>query len=159
MARDTSDTTPLTKRDELIAWFAEGEKPRESFAVGTEHEKVPFYRDGNSPVPYEGEAGIRALLEGVARETGWEAIEDAGHLIGLAARVVEGGGNEILEHLLVVGHDQAVVYGHSEDTTLGGGAHLHQSATGSALHFEAVELRLDVAHLLLNRFGGLLCGG
>lgn len=84
MARDTSDTTPLTKRDELIAWFAEGEKPRESFAVGTEHEKVPFYRDGNTPVPYEGETGIRALLEGVARETGWEAIEDAGHLIGLA---------------------------------------------------------------------------
>ena len=28
MARDTSDTTPLTTRDELIAWFAEGEKPR-----------------------------------------------------------------------------------------------------------------------------------
>ena len=84
MARDTSDTTPLTKRDELIAWFAEGEKPPESFAVGTEHEKVPFYRNGNAPVPYAGETGIRALLEGVARETGWEAIEDAGNLIGLA---------------------------------------------------------------------------
>ncbi|NEU13412.1 glutamate--cysteine ligase [Methylobacterium sp. BTF04] len=89
MARDTSDTTPLTTRDELIAWFAEGEKPRSRFAIGTEHEKVPFYRDGNRPVPYVGEAGIRALLEGLARETGWEAIEDAGHLIGLAG--AEGG--------------------------------------------------------------------
>lgn len=89
MARDTSDTTPLTTRDELIAWFAEGEKPPARFAIGTEHEKVPFYRDGNRPVPYEGPAGIRALLEGVARETGWDAIEDAGHLIGLAGQ--EGG--------------------------------------------------------------------
>jgi glutamate--cysteine ligase len=89
MARDTSDTTPLTTRDELIAWFADGEKPRARFAIGTEHEKVPFYRDGNRPVPYAGETGIRALLEGVGRETGWEPIEDAGHLIGLAG--AEGG--------------------------------------------------------------------
>lgn len=89
MARDTSDTTPLTTRDELIAWFAEGEKPRARFAIGTEHEKVPFYRDGNRPVPYAGEKGIRALLEGLGRDTGWEAIEDAGHLIGLAG--AEGG--------------------------------------------------------------------
>lgn len=89
MARDTSDTTPLTTRDELIAWFAEGEKPRSRFAIGTEHEKVPFYRDGNRPVPYAGETGIRALLEGLGRETGWEPIEDAGHLIGLAG--AEGG--------------------------------------------------------------------
>lgn len=89
MARDTSDTTPLTTRDELIAWFADGEKPRERFAIGTEHEKVPFYRDGHRPVPYAGPNGIRALLEGLARDTGWEAIEDAGHLIGLAG--AEGG--------------------------------------------------------------------
>jgi glutamate--cysteine ligase len=89
MARDTSDTMPLTTRGELIAWFAEGEKPRERFAIGTEHEKVPFYREGHRPVPYEGANGIRALLEGLARDTGWEAIEDAGHLIGLAG--AEGG--------------------------------------------------------------------
>ncbi|KQT78949.1 glutamate--cysteine ligase [Methylobacterium sp. Leaf466] len=89
MARDTSDTTPLTTRDELVAWFAAGEKPRSQFAIGTEHEKIPFYRAHNRPVPYEGTRGIRALLEGVARRTGWEAIEDAGHLIGLAG--AEGG--------------------------------------------------------------------
>ncbi|WP_204280219.1 hypothetical protein, partial [Raoultella ornithinolytica] len=67
MARDTSDTTPLTSRDELIAWFAAGEKPRERFAIGTEHEKIPFYREGNAPVPYEGDGGVRALLEGLGR--------------------------------------------------------------------------------------------
>ncbi|MFD0933625.1 glutamate--cysteine ligase, partial [Methylobacterium trifolii] len=84
MARDTSDTTPLTTRAELIAWFAEGEKPRERFAIGTEHEKIPFYRASREPVPYEGEHGIRALLEGLARETGWEPITDLGNVIGLS---------------------------------------------------------------------------
>ncbi|TFZ57580.1 glutamate--cysteine ligase [Methylorubrum sp. Q1] len=90
MARDTSDTTPLTTRDELIAWFAAGEKPRSRFAIGTEHEKIPFYTTDHMPVPYEGERGIRALLENLGRETGWEPILDAGHIIGLAGP--EGGG-------------------------------------------------------------------
>ncbi|GJD78370.1 glutamate--cysteine ligase [Methylobacterium gregans] len=89
MARDTSDTTPLTTRAELIAWFAEGEKPREQFRIGTEHEKIPFYRADNAPVPYAGERGIRALLEGLRRETGWEPIIDLGNIIGLHAE--EGG--------------------------------------------------------------------
>lgn len=89
MARDSDDTTPLTTRAELIDWFAAGEKPRERFAIGTEHEKIPFYRAGNRPVPYDGEAGIGALLQGLGRETGWEPITDRGFVIGLAAS--EGG--------------------------------------------------------------------
>jgi glutamate--cysteine ligase len=89
MARDSNDSTPLTTRAELIEWFAAGEKPRARFAIGTEHEKIPFYRDSRDPVPYDGEQGIKALLEGLARETGWEPILDLGNIIGLAAE--EGG--------------------------------------------------------------------
>ncbi|MCJ2144474.1 glutamate--cysteine ligase [Methylobacterium sp. E-066] len=89
MARDSNDTTPLTTRAELIEWFAAGEKPRAQFAIGTEHEKIPFYRESREPVPYDGERGIRALLEGLARETGWEPILDLGNIIGLSAE--EGG--------------------------------------------------------------------
>ncbi|MBE7244473.1 MAG: glutamate--cysteine ligase, partial [Actinomycetospora chiangmaiensis] len=85
MARDSNDTTPLTTRAELIEWFAAGEKPRARFAIGTEHEKIPFYRETRTPVPYEGDRGIRALLEGLARETGWEPILDLGNIIGLSA--------------------------------------------------------------------------
>ncbi|GJE03458.1 glutamate--cysteine ligase [Methylobacterium isbiliense] len=95
MARDESDATPLTRRAELIEWFAAGEKPKSAFAIGTEHEKVPFYRDGLDPVPYEGPQGIEALLAGVRAATGWEPIVDAGRVIGLAA--VEGGGAISLE--------------------------------------------------------------
>jgi glutamate--cysteine ligase len=84
MARDASDANPIETRRELVEWVASGEKPREQWALGTEHEKIPFYRDGSGPVPYEGDRGIRALLEGLERETGWDPIPDGEHVIGLA---------------------------------------------------------------------------
>ena len=84
MARDTTDTTLLSSRAELIEWVSAGEKPPEKFSLGTEHEAIPFYREGHAPVPYGGERGIRALLEGFGRETGWDPIFDAGNIIGLS---------------------------------------------------------------------------
>src|SRR4051812_29146287 len=83
MARDVSDATPIGARDELVAWIAEGEKPREEWRLGTEHEKIPFYRSSHAPVPYEGETGIRALLDGLSAETGWDPILDRNNIIGL----------------------------------------------------------------------------
>jgi glutamate--cysteine ligase len=83
MARDVSDATPIGARDELVQWIAEGEKPRDRWRLGTEHEKIPFYREGNAPVPYEGDAGIRVLLDGLRAETGWEPILDGNNIIGL----------------------------------------------------------------------------
>ncbi len=88
MARDVTDTTPISSRDELVKWFEVGCKPASEFRLGTEHEKVPFYTADHSPVPYEGQPGrhngIRAVLEGMQRETGWEPITDLAALIGLA---------------------------------------------------------------------------
>jgi glutamate--cysteine ligase len=87
MARDVSDATPIGARRELVEWIASGEKPREAWRLGTEHEKIPFYPAGNAPVPYEGERGIRALLEGLQAINGWQAImekdDEGGHPIGL----------------------------------------------------------------------------
>src|SRR5215203_4442153 len=84
MARDVSDANLIGARSELVEWFASGEKPRSEWRLGTEHEKVPFYTADSSPVPYEGKSGIRALLEGMERETGWEPILDRGVPIGLS---------------------------------------------------------------------------
>ena len=95
MARDVSDTTPIGARSELVEWIASGEKPRESWRLGTEHEKIPFYKADASPVPYDGDKGIRALLEGLRQRTGWEPIMEGGHPIGLADE--EGGGAISLE--------------------------------------------------------------
>jgi glutamate--cysteine ligase len=95
MARDVSDTTPIGARSELVEWIASGEKPRESWRLGTEHEKVPFYTADASPVPYDGGRGIRALLEGLQERTGWAPIMEDDHPIGLADE--EGGGAISLE--------------------------------------------------------------
>lgn len=95
MARDVSDTTPISARSELVEWIAAGEKPRDTWRLGTEHEKVPFYRQDFSSVPYDGGRGIRALLEGLQERTGWEPIMEGDHPIGLADE--KGGGAISLE--------------------------------------------------------------
>jgi glutamate--cysteine ligase len=95
MARDQIDMTPLERRDELVAWFEAGCKPKAQWRIGTEHEKFPFTLEGHKPVPYDGARGIRALLEGMQRLLGWEPIMESGHIIGLYD--VTGGGAISLE--------------------------------------------------------------
>jgi glutamate--cysteine ligase len=95
MARDTVDLQPIGGKAELIAWIAKGEKPASAFRLGTEHEKVPFYAEDLTPVPYEGERGIRRLLDGMEGLLGWEPIMEGDHPIGLAD--VTGGGAISLE--------------------------------------------------------------
>src|SRR5918998_1313348 len=95
MARDVSDTTPIGARSELVEWIASGEKPREIWRLGTEHEKVPFYKADSTPVPYDGGRGIRALLDGMQARTGWAPIIEDDHPIGLADEA--GGGAISLE--------------------------------------------------------------
>jgi glutamate--cysteine ligase len=95
MARDVVDATPIGGRDELIEWIAAGEKPKDRWRLGTEHEKVPFYAADRGAVPYEGERGIRAILDGLAGLNGWDPIMEDGHPIGLADGV--GGGAISLE--------------------------------------------------------------
>ena len=95
MARDQIDMTPLRSRDELVAWIAAGEKPKDQFRLGTEHEKTPFRLSDHGPVPYEGPHGIGALLNGMQHLLGWEPIMERGNIIGLYD--VTGGGAISLE--------------------------------------------------------------
>jgi glutamate--cysteine ligase len=65
-------STPIGDRHDLVAYLAEGEKPREAWRIGTEHEKFGFYTDDLTPPPFEGERpGIRAILEGLASRYDW----------------------------------------------------------------------------------------
>ena len=57
MARDVVDSEVVESRDALVAWFEAGCKPTGPFRVGTERERIPFYRADRSPVPYGGERG------------------------------------------------------------------------------------------------------
>ena len=90
MARDTTDARPIQGLDELVAWIAAGNKPRDKWRIGTEHEKFPFYVDGHGPVPYGGRRGIKALLEGMQGLLGWDPIIDAGNIIGLVEPTGQG---------------------------------------------------------------------
>ncbi|WP_436642884.1 glutamate--cysteine ligase [Microbaculum sp. FT89] len=83
MARDLDDSTPLETRDELIAYLESGCKPASAFRIGTEHEKFGFYEADCSPVPYEGERGIGALLHNMQVLLGWEPVMDGEDIIGL----------------------------------------------------------------------------
>ena len=95
MARDIVDMVPIEGRADLIGWFEAGNKPADAFRIGTEHEKFPFFLSTRRPVPYEGEAGIRAILNGLQAKTGWEPILEAGNPIGLFD--ARGGGAVSLE--------------------------------------------------------------
>jgi glutamate--cysteine ligase len=90
MARDTTDSSPIEGVDELVGYLAAGNKPREKWRIGTEHEKFPFYTDGHAPVPYGGARGIRAILEGMQEKLGWDPIIDDGRIIGLVEPTGQG---------------------------------------------------------------------
>ncbi|WP_430401641.1 glutamate--cysteine ligase [Hyphomonas sp.] len=87
MTTPTSDidesSTRIESRAELVEYLAAGSKPMADWRIGTEHEKFGFIKDGLRPLPYEGTASIRAMLEGLRDTFGWEQIVEGGHLIGL----------------------------------------------------------------------------
>ena len=55
---------PIENRRQLIEYFAAGNKPRVAWRMGTEHEKFGFDVKTLKPLPYDGERGVRAMLEG-----------------------------------------------------------------------------------------------
>ncbi|WP_448582572.1 glutamate--cysteine ligase [Thermaurantiacus sp.] len=78
----SGDAATIDSRADLVAVFARGEKPREAWRIGTEHEKFVFRtRDLRAP-SYAEPGGIRDLLRGFTR-FGWEPVEEAGNVIAL----------------------------------------------------------------------------
>ncbi|MBF0161515.1 MAG: glutamate--cysteine ligase [Magnetococcales bacterium] len=75
---------PVSQREPLIAWLESGCKPPSQWRVGTEHEKFGFYKQSLRPLPYEGTAGIRAVLEGMASHFDWTLVTEQGLPIALS---------------------------------------------------------------------------
>ncbi|MCE2390122.1 MAG: glutamate--cysteine ligase [Proteobacteria bacterium] len=73
----------LTRREQMVDYIRAGETPREQWRVGTEHEKLGLSLDTLEPVPYSGPRGIRALLEVLHRDYGFDPLLEEGNLIGL----------------------------------------------------------------------------
>ena len=73
---------PIEGRDDLLAVFAGGEKPREAWRIGTEHEKF-VYRCADHEAPsYDQPGGIGDLLTAMMR-FGWRSVEEGGKIIAL----------------------------------------------------------------------------
>ena len=80
-----TDDTPVTGRRQLIEYLASGEKPRDAWRIGTEHEKFGFRLDDLRPPAFDGERGIEALLTGLTR-FGWEPVRES--VDGLPERTI-----------------------------------------------------------------------
>lgn len=82
--KDIDESAPrISGKSELVEWFEAGSKPKADWRIGTEHEKFGFTWDDLKPLPYDGDASIKAMLEGLRDTFGWSPIEEAGYLIGL----------------------------------------------------------------------------
>ena len=81
---DIDETAPrISGKAELVEWFEAGSKPKSDWRVGTEHEKFGFLKEGLRPLPYDGKASVKVMLEGLRDRFDWNPIVEAGHLIGL----------------------------------------------------------------------------
>ena len=84
---------PIEHHDQLAQYLADGCKPESDWRIGTEHEKFGYDKAGLLPLPYEGACGIKAMLDGLREEFGWDPVEEDGKIIGL----VKDGANVSLE--------------------------------------------------------------
>ncbi|MDP2063509.1 MAG: glutamate--cysteine ligase [Phaeovulum sp.] len=75
---------PIERFEELADYIASGEKPRDEWRIGTEHEKFGYLTDSLAPLPYEGPRSVRAVLEALQARFGWQPILEQGAIIGLS---------------------------------------------------------------------------
>jgi glutamate--cysteine ligase len=87
----------ISSRDELVAYLEAGCKPAREWRIGTEHEKFVFHAADHSPVAYDGDRGIRVLLESIRDRFGWDEVLEKGNIIALRRKDCPKGGSVSLE--------------------------------------------------------------
>lgn len=76
------DDPVIESLDQLAAPMAAGEKPREAWRIGTEHEKFVYDTADHHAPSYDEQGGIRDLLNALT-QFGWEPIIEGGNVIAL----------------------------------------------------------------------------
>jgi glutamate--cysteine ligase len=74
---------PIERFEQLAEYMASGEKPKDDWRIGTEHEKFGYCQDTLKPLPYDGPRSIKAMLEGLRDRFGWAPVLEQGNIIGL----------------------------------------------------------------------------
>ena len=80
---DTGDSPPIESRDDLLSIFEGGEKVRDNWRIGTEHEKFVYRMSDHRAPSHDEPGGIRDLLVGLT-EYGWKPVEEGGEIIALS---------------------------------------------------------------------------
>ncbi len=73
----------MESRSDMIGLFSKGEKPRENWRIGTEHEKFVYFTKDHRAPSYEEKGGIHALMIGLTRY-GWEPVYEGDNIIALS---------------------------------------------------------------------------
>ncbi|MCW1403002.1 glutamate--cysteine ligase [Novosphingobium sp. MW5] len=73
----------IESRDMLMVQMAKGEKPRERWRIGTEHEKLVYCTKDHHAPSYDEPGGIRDLLVAM-QDYGWEPVIEGGNIIALS---------------------------------------------------------------------------
>ena len=71
---------PISKKEELEAFFHESGKPRAEWRIGTEYEKVGIDRTTAKAIPYFGPRGVAVILKELVESYGWEPEEQDGYI-------------------------------------------------------------------------------
>jgi len=72
----------IENKAQMVDHLAAGSKPKADWRIGTEHEKIGFCQKKKTPLPYEGDCSIKAMLEGLQRFD-WDPVYEAGNIIAL----------------------------------------------------------------------------
>ena len=127
--RQVSDRNdPLIEtRDQLIAPMAKGEKPREAWRIGTEHEKLVYCTSDHHAPSYTEPGGIRDLLKAL-EDYGWKPVNEIG---------ADGASNVIA----LSGSDGAVSLEPAGQLELSGAPleNLHQTCAETGRHLDQVK--------------------
>ena len=73
---------PITDKRQLVDYIESGNKPREQWRVGTEHEKFAYDLVTHRPLTYEGPKGIGEMLQRLTK-FGWQPVKEGGNVIAL----------------------------------------------------------------------------
>jgi glutamate--cysteine ligase len=118
----------IETRDDLLAPFIKGEKPKADWRIGTEHEKFVYRRDDKKAPSYDEPGGIRDLLSALT-EYGWEPVEEI---------APDGNGTNVIA---LSGPDGTVSLEPAGQLELSGAAleHLHETCAEAGRHLEQVK--------------------
>jgi len=84
MSRDMDQSVEkLTTKQQLVAYFQDGEKQPGNLGFGTEHEKFVYKRDNLQLLSFEEPGGYGDLFEQLSERYGWEPSYDRGKIVAL----------------------------------------------------------------------------